>query len=93
MPTYQYKCTECGHEFEEFQAITDDPVTVCPECGGYTERIITGGAGFLLKGAGFYSTDYRSESYKKASEKEKGPVVKPSNTASTSSPSVTKKDD
>ncbi|MDD4051156.1 MAG: zinc ribbon domain-containing protein [candidate division Zixibacteria bacterium] len=64
MPTYQYRCPECKYEFEEFQSINDDPVQTCPRCGKKPRRIITGGAGFLLKGSGFYSTDYRSESYK-----------------------------
>ncbi len=65
MPTYQYKCDECNFEFEEFQKISEKPIKSCPRCGGKTRRIISGGAGFLLKGSGFYSTDYRSESYKK----------------------------
>ncbi|PKK84929.1 MAG: FmdB family transcriptional regulator [candidate division Zixibacteria bacterium HGW-Zixibacteria-1] len=84
MPTYQYRCTECEHEFEKFQPISDDPVSVCPECSGYTERIITGGAGFLLKGSGFYSTDYRSNSYKKGEQKYKTDVTAPAKTESKS---------
>ena len=71
MPTYQYHCTACGYEFERFQKMSDPPVKTCPQCKGHTERIITGGAGFLLKGSGFYTTDYRSESYKAAEKKEK----------------------
>ncbi len=70
MPTYQYKCTKCGHEFEEFQTITESPISFCPECEGRTERVITGGAGFLFKGSGFYITDYRSEQYKKQASKD-----------------------
>lgn len=70
MPTYQYRCPECQHEFEEFQSINDDPLQKCPQCGKKPRRVITGGAGFLLKGSGFYSTDYRSESYKAAAKKE-----------------------
>ncbi|MCP4703946.1 MAG: zinc ribbon domain-containing protein [candidate division Zixibacteria bacterium] len=65
MPTYEYKCDNCGYEFEEFQKMSDSAIEVCPECKGKTRRMISGGAGFLLKGSGFYSTDYRSESYKK----------------------------
>jgi putative FmdB family regulatory protein len=71
MPTYQYKCPHCDHEFEEFQNITEAPIDKCPQCGKKPRRIITGGAGFLLKGSGFYTTDYRSESYKAAARKEK----------------------
>jgi putative FmdB family regulatory protein len=71
MPTYQYQCSHCGHEFEEFQKITDPPIKRCPQCGQKPQRVITGGAGFLLKGSGFYSTDYRSPSYKEAAKKEK----------------------
>lgn len=59
MPTYHYRCRSCGHEFEEFQSITDDPITVCPKCGGETRRVISGGAGIIFKGSGFYITDYK----------------------------------
>lgn len=72
MPTYQYRCKDCGYEFEEFQSITEDPLEVCPSCGGKTHRIISGGAGLLFKGSGFYITDYRSDSYKGDSKKESG---------------------
>ncbi|HUI91331.1 MAG TPA: zinc ribbon domain-containing protein [Chitinivibrionales bacterium] len=67
MPTYDYECEKCGLVFEEFQRITEPPLTVCkrPGCGGTVKRLISPGAGFLFKGSGFYSTDYRSESYKK----------------------------
>lgn len=59
MPTYDYECKRCGHRFERFQRITDESVPCCPECGAETERIITGGAGLIFKGPGFYATDYR----------------------------------
>lgn len=71
MPTYEYRCPD-GHEFEKFQRMTDPPGAECPECGGDAERILSGGAGFLFKGEGFYITDYRSDSYKKAARKEEG---------------------
>ena len=73
MPTYEYKCKKCGYQFEEFQNITDKPLSVCPEkeCKGKVHRLISSGAGFLLKGSGFYETDYRSESYKKAEKADK----------------------
>jgi putative FmdB family regulatory protein len=71
MPTYQYKCKKCDYRFEEFQSITDKPIASCPECGGKVVRLISGGSGFLFKGSGFYITDHRSDSYKKAAEKDK----------------------
>lgn len=80
MPTYEYQCKKCGHQFEEFQSITDDPLTKCPkkECTGTVYRIISSGAGFLFKGSGFYETDYRSEAYKKAAKADKEKVESPS---------------
>ncbi len=71
MPTYQYQCSKCDYEFEEFQKISDPPIKTCPKCGGKVKRIVSGGAGFLLKGSGFYTTDYRGDSYRKAADKEK----------------------
>ena len=71
MPTYEYKCTECGHKFELFQSMTDKPVRKCPVCSGKVERLIGVGAGLIFKGSGFYSTDYRSDSYKKDKKAEK----------------------
>lgn len=65
MPTYEYRCPK-GHEFEEFQRMSDPPVAACPECGAEAERLLSGGAGLLFKGSGFYITDYRSDSYKQA---------------------------
>ena len=71
MPTYEYKCTACGHTFEAFQSITEEPVRICPACGKPdVQRLISAGAGLLFKGSGFYITDHRSESYKKAAKKE-----------------------
>ena len=66
MPTYEYVCRKCGHEFEQFQRITDPPLKRCPKCRGAVRRKIGSGASLLFKGSGFYATDYRSESYKKA---------------------------
>src|SRR5262245_45019537 len=71
MPTYEYACEACQHEFEEFQSITAPPLKKCPKCGKpRLRRLIGTGAGVLFKGSGFYQTDYRSESYKKAAEAE-----------------------
>lgn len=73
MPTYEYECGNCGHRFEKFSPrITDASGVKCPRCEGMAERLISGGAGLLFKGSGFYITDYRSDSYKKAENKEKG---------------------
>jgi putative FmdB family regulatory protein len=72
MPTYDYLCDACGHRFEEFQSITAKPLKVCPQCGARkVQRLIGTGAGLIFKGSGFYQTDYRSESYKKAAEADK----------------------
>ncbi|OQA57830.1 MAG: Zinc ribbon domain protein [Candidatus Omnitrophica bacterium ADurb.Bin277] len=72
MPTYGYECGACGHQFEKFQSMSDKPVRKCPVCGkAKAKRQIHGGAGVLFKGAGFYQTDYRSQSYKASSEKDK----------------------
>ncbi len=62
MPTYDYECDSCGHRFELFQSMTDEPARTCPKCGGGVRRLIGVGAGFIFKGAGFYSTDYRKGS-------------------------------
>lgn len=60
MPTYEYRCRDCGHRFERFQKMTEDPVSECPECGeDAAERIISPGGGLIFKGPGFYATDYR----------------------------------
>ena len=71
MPTYDYRCTVCSHEFEAFQVITDDPLTDCPECSGKIERLISAGGGLIFKGSGFYITDYRSDAYKKDAKADK----------------------
>jgi putative FmdB family regulatory protein len=71
MPTYEYLCRACGHEFELFQSMTDPVKRKCPKCGKpRLERLIGTGAGVIFKGGGFYETDYRSDSYKKAAEAE-----------------------
>lgn len=70
MPTYEYRCPQ-GHEFELFQRMSDEPRAECPECGAEAERVLSGGAGFLFKGEGFYITDYRSDEYRKKASAEK----------------------
>jgi len=71
MPTYEYRCDACEHEFEEFQSITAKPLRKCPQCGRMKLRRLIGvGAGIIFKGSGFYETDYRSDKYKKAAQAE-----------------------
>ena len=97
MPTYEYRCPR-GHHFEVFQRISEKPEAACPQCGEPGLRQISGGAGFLLKGDGFYATDNRSADYKKqassesptspAPAKDAGPSSSPSSPSSPpSSPS------
>jgi putative FmdB family regulatory protein len=72
MPTYQYKCKECGNVFEEFQRITEDPLTFCPKCGKQSlARVLGTGSGVIFKGSGFYLTDYKREKPKGDSSGEK----------------------
>ena len=72
MPTYDYLCDGCGHEFELFQSINDPLKRKCPECGKLKLRRLFGsGAAVVFKGSGFYQTDYRSESYKKSAKADK----------------------
>ena len=72
MPTYDYVCEACDHEFELFQSMTAPVKRKCPECGKLKlKRLIGTGAGVIFKGGGFYETDYRSDSYKKSAESEK----------------------
>jgi putative FmdB family regulatory protein len=110
MPTYEYICDKCGHHFEQVQPMSSKPLKTCPEalCAqkpwgkGKVKRAISGGAGVIFKGSGFYITDYRSEKYKEAAKKDKAAVsaseskasatgksapAKPEGTASKSPPS------
>ena len=77
MPTYDYKCSACGHTFEMFQSITADPVKRCPQCGkAKAKRLIGTGAGLIFKGSGFYITDYRDAGYKEKAKAESGGETK-----------------
>ncbi len=72
MPTYDYRCDACEHAFDQFQSITAEPLKKCPSCGkSKLRRLIGTGGGIIFKGSGFYQTDYRSESYKKAADSDK----------------------
>ena len=81
MPTYDYRCPN-GHQFEVFQRISAGPGAECPDCGEDSERMISGGAGLIFKGEGFYITDYRSEDYKKKASSESGGVTSKSDSDS-----------
>ena len=79
MPTYEYVCEKCGHQFEKLQPISDAPLKTCPKdlCGrkrwgkGKVKRAISTGGGLIFKGSGFYQTDYRSSSYQEGAKAEK----------------------
>jgi len=71
MPTYRYECARCEAVHEVFQSISEKPKTKCPDCGGKLNRVIGTGGGVILKGSGFYTTDYRSDSYHSAAKKDK----------------------
>jgi putative FmdB family regulatory protein len=85
MPTYQYRCSSCGHEFEEFQTMSEDPIELCPACGKKTQRLISGGTGFILKGSGFYSNDYKKKETKKSDSDSGDSSPKPDKKAETKS--------
>ena len=72
MPTYDYQCTGCGQAFEVFQKMSDEPLSNCPDCGAGARRRISGGAGFLFKGDGFYITDHRSQEYRDRAAADEG---------------------
>ncbi|GCF07434.1 FmdB family zinc ribbon protein [Dictyobacter arantiisoli] len=61
MPTYEYLCQTCSHRFETWQKMTDEPLTVCPECGNHIRRVLFP-AGVVFKGSGFYKTDHSGSS-------------------------------
>jgi putative FmdB family regulatory protein len=90
MPTYEYVCEKCGHRFEKQQPISSKPLAICPEdqCAqkkwgkGRVKRAISGGAGIIFKGSGFYITDYRSEKYKEAAKKDSASAPSSSETKS-----------
>jgi putative FmdB family regulatory protein len=71
MPTYEYRCS-AGHQFEQVQRMSEAPLEACPQCGAPAERLLSAGVGLLFKGSGFYITDYRSDSYRKAAEADSG---------------------
>lgn len=90
MPTYDYRCSACKHEFEQFQSMTAKPLKTCPKCGKKAlERLIGTGAALVFKGSGFYQTDYRSDSYKKAASADTSAPTPAPTSASTPAASAT----
>ena len=95
MPTYDYRCLACKHEFEHYQSMKDKPLKKCPSCGKASlERLIGTGAAVIFKGSGFYQTDYRSEGYRKSAEADKpaAPAVEPAKSETAPAPAAAKPD-
>ncbi len=90
MPTYEYECTKCGHRFERFQSMNDEPLKKCPECRCKVKRLIGTGAGIIFKGSGFYQTDYRSKDYHEAAKKDKSAGESATSSGTDSKPSEKK---
>src|SRR5216110_3224087 len=98
MPTYEYACEKCGQNFDAFQSMRDEPFRECPKelCRlpkwghGKVKRLLGTGAGLIFKGSGFYTTDYRSDSYKEAAKKESA-TKKPDAAEKSSTPKETAK--
>jgi len=101
MPTYEYRCRDCGHTFDIVQKMSDDPLTHCPECGGELRKVFTPPA-ISFKGSGFYATDHGKKSKpagettkdgdKHATSKDAGATKKETSSDSTSSATTTKKE-
>jgi putative FmdB family regulatory protein len=92
MPTYEYQCDACQHNFDEFQSMSDKPLKKCPKCRKpKLRRVFGAGAAILFKGSGFYQTDYRSDSYKSAAKADT--TAAPSSDSSAGSNGTTKASD
>jgi putative FmdB family regulatory protein len=91
MPTYEYVCRDCGHQFEVFQSFTEEGLTICERCGGSLRKVFYP-AGVVFKGSGFYKTDSRAASANGSSKKEKKEPA-PTTSSSDSSQSSKKKSD
>ena len=92
MPTYDYRCKDCGHSFETQQAFSDDPLTECPSCGGNLKKVFSA-VGISFKGSGFYKTDSRSGSSKSASTSAKSDSSKSESSSSSDSSSSSSSSD
>ena len=87
MPTYEYACTDCGHDLEAVQSFSDDPLTICPECGGALRKVF-GNVGVVFKGSGFYRTDSRGKSDSSSSDKKESTSASDSGSKSAKSEST-----
>lgn len=86
MPFYEYQCSNCGHQLEELQKMSDEPLTKCPACGKDTlKRLIGTGAGLIFKGSGFYQTDYKKRSKPSTGESSSSESIQESTAGKTSS--------
>jgi putative FmdB family regulatory protein len=98
MPTYEYACEKCGHEFEFLQSMSAQPLRICPKefCArkkwgrGIVKKKISTGGGLLFKGSGFYITDYRSEGYKQSAKKDSTPAKTPGDSKPAATPAPAK---
>jgi putative FmdB family regulatory protein len=92
MPTYEYACRKCGHQFEQFQSMRDAPLRKCPACGQPAlKRLVGGGAGLIFKGSGFYITDYKNKGAAKkdgGGEPSKPAEAKPATSTPASTPAA-----
>ncbi len=86
MPTYDYKCKACNHQFEAFQRMSDDPLKECPQCKGEVYRLISGGTGLIFKGSGFYITDYKDNKNSSDNSSSKTTTASSSATQNSSEP-------
>ncbi|HPE37167.1 MAG TPA: zinc ribbon domain-containing protein, partial [Spirochaetales bacterium] len=84
MPTYEYECRSCGHSFEVFQNMSDEPIKTCPECGKEVRRLIFGGSGVIFKGSGFYVNDSKGKNSAagKDTKAPSSPAAPPADTSS-----------
>jgi len=88
MPTYEYACPKCGHEFEQFQSMRDEPLTKCPKCKkAGVKRLVGAGAGLIFKGTGFYITDYKNNKGGGGSDASSSPSTKGTEAKATESKS------
>lgn len=92
MPTYEYECTSCGYNFEEFQGINEPPIKKCPQCGKKVKKIIGVGAGIIFKGSGFYETDYKKKDKPSTCSSEKTSVSCPASSGEKCSKASSDKD-